>query len=161
MQEQRIILNINGEEKTWMGDPTTPLADVIREHFQLTVTKVGCRTGECGACTIILDGAPMNSCILPVAMAENSVIQTIEGLADDRRFQLLVTAMAEEGGAQCGFCTPGIMMTLWASSQASHVGQHPDYHAILKNNLCRCTGYQSILAAAKRVLGPEVNVVEQ
>lgn len=161
MQEHRVVFKLNGEETVWSGDPTALLVDVIREHFQLTGTKVGCRTGECGACTIILDGAPMNACIIPVAMVANSVIQTIEGLADERTFRSLAFAMAEEGGAQCGFCTPGIMMVLWASSQASHMGKHANYHSVLKNNLCRCTGYQSILTAAQRALSLEVNDVEQ
>lgn len=157
MDQQRFILRINSVDRAWRGDPTTPLVDVIREAFSLTGTKVGCRTGECGACTVIIDGKPVNSCLIPVALASDSNIQTIEGSLENQEFQNLVGAMLEEGGSQCGFCTPGIMMTLWASIQNSNASIHGDYHAILKNNLCRCTGYQSIVSAAQKILPSEVN----
>lgn len=145
-----IALQINGEEFVWSGDPTKPLADVIREDCGWTGTKIGCRTGECGACTVLVDGRPVVSCLIPVASVADREVQTIESLAQDEEFQKLVQAMADEGGVQCGFCTPGIMVSLWAWLQQRQL--FPEgVSAALKNNLCRCTGYRSILSAAERV----------
>ncbi|WP_029422485.1 (2Fe-2S)-binding protein [Alicyclobacillus macrosporangiidus] len=153
MTEEVFTLRINGRTTRWTGDPLAPLADVLRDGLGLTGTKIGCRTGECGACTILLDGRPVMSCLLPVAAVQEMDIRTIEGLASDSRFEALADAMAACGGAQCGYCTPGIMVTLSAALQ------HPDwfadsgYEAALKNNLCRCTGYQAIREAIAQVQG--------
>lgn len=148
--KESITLRINGMDREWSGDPTRPLVDFIREELKLTGTKIGCSTGECGACSVIMDGKPVVSCLIPVASAVGREIQTIEHLSEKEDFQSLVAAMAETGGAQCGYCTPGIMATLWAWLQDPKM-LDGDLTAVLKNNLCRCTGYQSIFAAVDKV----------
>jgi aerobic-type carbon monoxide dehydrogenase small subunit (CoxS/CutS family) len=147
-------LTINGEKASFTGDVTQPLSDAIRERLGLTGTKIGCRTGECGACTVLMDGKPVVSCLIPTASAEGSSIVTIEKLKEDAMFRRLVDAMMETGGVQCGFCTPGIMMTLHAYLQDPGLFGG-DIGAALKNNLCRCTGYQSIFRAAEMVIASE------
>lgn len=151
--QQPFRLHINGVSVNSHSDPTTPLVDVIREHLDLTGTKVGCRTGECGACTVLVDGKPTVSCLLPVAAVDGKAVSTIEGLRSERRFEMLVSAMEKAGGSQCGYCTPGIMVTLWAALNVEQetIAEH-GLAGLLKNNLCRCTGYQSILNAAEQVV---------
>jgi aerobic-type carbon monoxide dehydrogenase small subunit (CoxS/CutS family) len=149
-------IRINGQETAVTGDPTRPLADYIREVVQLTGTKIGCSSGECGACTVILDGKPVISCLIPVASAVDKEVLTVEGLSKTEDFQELAVAMEESGAVQCGFCTPGIMTTLWAYKQNPDFFQK-DVAAVLKNNLCRCTGYRGILAAAEKVVYGEGN----
>jgi len=149
-------LDVNATLCAWSGSGTTPLVDVLRDDFELTGTKIGCRTGECGACTVLLDGQPVLSCLLPVAAAVGTKVRTIEGLRDDAQFGRLVGAMVDAGGSQCGYCTPGIMVTLWAALQAPERLQREGVATILKNNLCRCTGYRSIVDAVQRVVQAEV-----
>jgi carbon-monoxide dehydrogenase small subunit len=147
-------LSINGYDTQVAGDFTQSLADILRERLGLTGTKIGCRTGECGACTVLFDDKPVVSCLIPAASAEGHEIVTIERLSEKDDFQRLVKAMVETGGVQCGFCTPGIMVTLWAWLQDRKLFGG-DIGAALKNNLCRCTGYQSILAAVEKVIAAE------
>lgn len=150
-KDSPIALTINGRDMVWKGDATTPLADVIREGQGLTGTKIGCRTGECGACTILLDGQPVVSCLIPAGSAQHQKIETIEGLSQKPEFQTLVQSMLEQGGVQCGFCTPGVMVTVWAWLQNPALFGG-DVGAALKNNLCRCTGYLGIVRAAEQVV---------
>ena len=120
------------------------LLDVIREDCGLTGTKEGCGEGECGACTVLIEGAPINSCLVPVAHAGRTRVTTIEGLAGRHPLQ---RAFAEQGGAQCGICTPGMIMA------AAALGPAPSMPAIrsgLAGNLCRCTGYEAIYRAIRR-----------
>ena len=148
-ERQTFVFNLNGRRVVWQGDPTQPLADVLREHLGLTGTKIGCRTGECGACTVLLDGKPIVSCITPVASVHEAEVRTVEGIAEEPDFQELALRMQEEGGVQCGFCTPGIMVALWAWMQDPELW-NGDPAAALKNNLCRCTGYRGILDAIQK-----------
>lgn len=150
-QEGKIKLILNEQEVEWGGDPTASLADVIREHAGLTGTKIGCRTGECGACTVLLEGRPVVSCLIPAASVQGQQVETIEGLSRKAEFQSLISAMQENGGVQCGFCTPGVMVTVWAWLQNPALF-NGDAGAALKNNLCRCTGYLGIIRAAEQVL---------
>ncbi|WP_309242127.1 2Fe-2S iron-sulfur cluster-binding protein [Paenibacillus sp. S150] len=150
-QDRLIQLTINGRERSWAGDEAASLADVIREGQGLTGTKIGCRTGECGACTVLLDGQPVVSCLVPAGSAQGQSIETIEGLSQREEFQTLAGLMLEEGGVQCGFCTPGVMVTVWAYLQNPALFGG-DAGAALKNNLCRCTGYLGIITAAERVI---------
>ncbi|WP_027091563.1 (2Fe-2S)-binding protein [Cohnella thermotolerans] len=148
--ERPIRLTVNGESVAWNGDATVPLADVLRDGQGLTGTKIGCRTGECGACTVLLDGRPVVSCLVPVASAQDQRIETVEGLASNADFQALARSMEQHGGVQCGFCTPGIMVALWAWLQdPERFGG--DVRSALKNNLCRCTGYLGMMRAAEQV----------
>ncbi|TDF92018.1 (2Fe-2S)-binding protein [Paenibacillus piri] len=152
-------LTINGRDTQVAGDFTETLADLLRERLGLTGTKIGCRTGECGACTVLMDGKPVVSCLIPAASAEGHNIQTIERLSQEEDFGRLVQAMLETGGVQCGFCTPGIMVTLWAWLQDRSLFGG-DIGSALKNNLCRCTGYQSIIAAVEQVIAAEKGAQE-
>jgi aerobic carbon-monoxide dehydrogenase small subunit len=124
------------------------LLDVLREDLALTGTKEGCGEGECGACTVLLDGRPVDSCLVPVCQVEGATIATVEGLAPaEGRLDLLQTAFLETGGAQCGICTPGMLMAARAYLDA---GGGPDEDAIrdaIAGNLCRCTGYTKIVDA--------------
>lgn len=154
MDNNKIAFRINGKEVSFEGNPLRPLLDYIREEMQLTAAKVGCGSGECGACTIIIDGKPVNSCLIPIASAADKDIYTVEGLRDKKDYQDLAEAMAENGGVQCGYCTPGIMAVLWAWKQDPSLF-NGNVTAALKNNLCRCTGYQSIIKAAEKVVQEE------
>jgi len=124
------------------------LLDVLREDLALTGTKEGCGEGECGACTVLLDGRPVDSCLVPVCQVEGATIATVEGLAPaEGRLDPLQTAFLETGGAQCGICTPGMLMAARAYLDA---GGGPDEDAIrdaIAGNLCRCTGYTKIVDA--------------
>jgi aerobic-type carbon monoxide dehydrogenase small subunit (CoxS/CutS family) len=145
---------INGQEVTLTGDPTRPLADFLREVLQLTGTKIGCSSGECGACTVILDGKPVTSCLVPIASVADKEVLTIEALSETKDYKQLASAMEENGAVQCGFCTPGFMTTLWALKQNPELFGN-NVTTALKNNLCRCTGYLGILAAAEKAISGE------
>ena len=139
-------LTLNGREVDVYGPPLARLLDVLRDECGLTGTKEGCGEGECGACTVLIDGAAVCSCIVPAAHAEGRTVTTIEGLGGDHPLQ---RAFASEGGAQCGICTPGMILAALA------LGPRPtleDVRVGLAGNLCRCTGYEaiyrSVLAAA-------------
>jgi len=124
------------------------LLDVLRDELALTGTKEGCGEGECGACTVLLDGAPVVACLVPICQVEGSVVRTVEGLAGPAaQLDALQTAFLETGGAQCGICTPGMLMSAQAYLDT---GGGPDDDAIrdaIAGNLCRCTGYTKIIEA--------------
>ena len=128
------------------------LLDVLREELALTGTKEGCGEGECGACTVLLDGSPVDSCLVPICQVDGSSVATVEGLAPETNtLDLLQTAFLETGGAQCGICTPGMLMAGRAYLDA---GGGPDDDAIreaIAGNLCRCTGYTKIVDAIAAV----------
>ena len=130
------------------------LLDVLREDLALTGTKEGCGEGECGACTVLLDGAPVNSCLVPICQVDGATVATVEGLAPARdALDALQQAFLETGGAQCGICTPGMLMAARAYLDA---GGGPDDDAIreaIAGNLCRCTGYTKIVEAIARAAG--------
>jgi carbon-monoxide dehydrogenase small subunit len=158
MTKVSVQLRINQEDYQVFVEPRKLLSDVIREDVGLTGTHVGCEHGECGACTILLDAHPARSCLLFVVQTEGHAITTIEAIAHDGQLSPLQQAFHEEHGLQCGFCTPGIIMTF-----ESYLKDHPnpseeEIRDILSGNLCRCTGYQNIVCAIKkaaRVLNTE------
>ena len=134
---------LNGEEREVRSAPLARLLDVLREECGLTGTKEGCGEGECGACTVLLDGAAVCSCLVPLAQTEGAVVTTIEGLGDDHPLQ---RAFMDEVGAQCGICTPGMILT------ALSLGPRPSPAKLrqgLAGNLCRCTGYEAIYRAIR------------
>jgi len=134
-------LTLNGEARDAVSAPMSRLLDVLREEFGLTGTKEGCGEGECGACTVLIDGAPVCSCLVPLAQVDGANVQTIEGLGDDHPLQ---HEFMKEVGAQCGICTPGMIMA------ALSLGENPtldDIKVALAGNLCRCTGYAAIYRA--------------
>jgi aerobic carbon-monoxide dehydrogenase small subunit len=131
-------LTLNGTLVDVDANPLKRLLDVLREECNLTGTKEGCGEGECGACTVLVDGEPVCSCLVPFAQVEGTRVETIEGLGDNHPLQV---AFAREGGAQCGICTPGMIMAAVA------LGERPTLEEIrvgLAGNLCRCTGYEAI-----------------
>jgi carbon-monoxide dehydrogenase small subunit len=147
MSKVKISLAVNGFARDVETYPLKPLLHVLREDLQLTGTKEGCGEGECGACSVILDGELVNSCLVPVMQAAGAAVITIEGIAVDGRLNAVQEAFARHGGAQCGICTPGMIM---ASVYLLARKAHPSMDEIregLAGNLCRCTGYQKILEA--------------
>jgi carbon-monoxide dehydrogenase small subunit len=150
MADTPISITINGTPRTVTVPSMKRLLDVLREDLQLVGTKEGCGEGECGACSVILDGELVNSCLVPAKQADGACIETIEGLAQSSQLHAIQTAFAETGAAQCGICTPGMIMAA-CSLLARH--SHPSPLQIregLAGNICRCTGYQKIFDALGR-----------
>jgi carbon-monoxide dehydrogenase small subunit len=150
-QQIEVSFTINGEPRTVRAFPVARLLDVVREQLSLTGTKEGCGEGECGACSVLLDGQLVNSCLVPVAQAEGAEIRTIEGLAlTESQLSDVQQAFIEFGGAQCGICTPG--MVLAATSLLTRIPNptEDDIRNGLAGNLCRCTGYMKIFEAVAR-----------
>jgi carbon-monoxide dehydrogenase small subunit len=144
MKNITVSFTVNGEAVEVSCEPDKMLVDVIRDNLFLTGTKIGCREGECGACTIIMDGEAVNSCLIPAAKAMGKNIQTIEGVADGDKLHPIQEAFIEKGAVQCGFCTPGVIMSAKALLDKN---QTPDKHAVreaIGGNVCRCTGYVKI-----------------
>jgi carbon-monoxide dehydrogenase small subunit len=123
------------------------LLDVLREDLGLTGTKEGCGEGECGACSVIVDGAVVDSCLVPVCQVQGADVRTVEGLSDGPRLSPLQDAFLETGGAQCGMCTPGMLMAAQAYLDAGGSGEEDPIREAIAGNLCRCTGYTKIIEA--------------
>ena len=141
-------LNINGEDRLSASDPLTPLVDVLRDEFFLTGAKVVCREGFCGACTVLLDGRPVMSCLMPVGLADGCAVLTVESLAQDDVLSPLQRAMEEHDAVQCGMCFPGMLMSLTSFLDQNPNPTREDIQAALVGNICRCTGYERIVDAA-------------
>jgi aerobic carbon-monoxide dehydrogenase small subunit len=149
-----ISLTVNGERKTILAFPMERLLDVLRQQLNLSGTKEGCGEGECGSCSVLLDGTLVNSCLVPILQAQGTNIVTIEGVATGKQLSLLQQAFLECGGAQCGICTPGMIL---AATHLLRRNSKPTFAEIqegLSGNLCRCTGYlqiaEAVANAAKR-----------
>jgi len=145
--KSEITFTLNGKPETIRAYPMERLLDVLRRQFALTGTKEGCGEGECGSCSILLDGVLVNSCLIPVLQANGTRIVTIEGLASDGRLQILQQTFLDCGAAQCGICTPGMIL---ASLHLLDKKPQPTLDEIregLSGNLCRCTGYMQIFDA--------------
>jgi aerobic carbon-monoxide dehydrogenase small subunit len=135
-----VRFTLNGEDRDLPAPPMKRLLDVLREDCALTGTKEGCGEGECGACTVLVDGAPVNSCLVPFAQVEGAAVTTIEGLIDHP----LQEAFVVEGGAQCGICTPGMILAAAALPENASL---EEIRTGLAGNICRCTGYTAIYRA--------------
>jgi aerobic carbon-monoxide dehydrogenase small subunit len=150
----KIKFTINGEEKTVTAPPIKRLLDVLREDLHLTGTKEGCGEGECGSCSVLLNGDLVNSCLIPVLQAQGAVIMTIEGLAscagEGERLHPIQQCFLERGGAQCGICTPGMILAAHHLLQKHPHPTLPQIQEGLAGNLCRCTGYIRIFDAVQR-----------
>ena len=142
-----LTMTVNGAKRTVNAHPMARLLDVLREDLKLTGTKEGCGEGECGACSILMNGQVINSCLVPVAQAQDAVIVTVEGLAEGGKLSSLQDAFLTHNAAQCGFCTPGMLI---AAKDLLNRCPNPDESQVregLAGNLCRCTGYVKILDA--------------
>ncbi|WP_173424657.1 (2Fe-2S)-binding protein [Photobacterium sanctipauli] len=145
----KISFYLNEQPTSIDCDPMQSLLHTLRNDIHQTATKEGCGEGECGACSVLLNGRLVNACMLPVAQAEGAQVMTLEGLKQTTKGQLVINALLEAKGVQCGFCTPGMVLALYALLE---VNPSPDEHTIrtaISGNLCRCTGYGMIVEAAK------------
>jgi carbon-monoxide dehydrogenase small subunit len=148
--DTKISCTVNGERRTLESHPMARLLDVLREQLHLTGTKEGCGEGECGACSVVVDGRIVNSCLVPVAQVEGATIKTIEGVASGEQLHAVQQAFIECGGAQCGICTPGMVMAAVDLLERNAKPTEADIRQGLAGNLCRCTGYMKIFASVVR-----------
>ena len=146
----QISFTVNGEPRTVETFPMARLLDVIREQLHLTGTKEGCGEGECGACTVILDGQIVNSCLVPIAQVNGSDITTIEGVAQQDQLHAVQQAFIDHGGAQCGICTPGMVQAAVDLLSRNPEPSESEIRNGLAGNLCRCTGYMKIFESVVR-----------
>ncbi|MBC2580380.1 (2Fe-2S)-binding protein [Clostridium sp. DJ247] len=144
-----INFNLNNKEVTIEVNPVKRLLDVLREDFKLIAPKEGCGQGECGACSVIIDGKLVNSCCVPVGNVNGAKVITVEGLKDTEQFDILKEAYEDAGAVQCGFCTPGMIMASYALLSNNKKPNEADIREGISGNLCRCTGYDKIIEAVK------------
>lgn len=149
MSDNLLNYNINGKNYKLDIDPSMRLVDMLRDILNLVGTKEGCGEGECGACTIIIDGKATNSCLVLAGQVEGSYILTIEGLSFNNEVSRLQQAFVDAGAVQCGFCTPGMIMSAKALLDKNPKPTEKEIRVALAGNLCRCTGYQKIVNAVK------------
>jgi carbon-monoxide dehydrogenase small subunit len=140
-------INVNGKDHDLQVDDSLRLLDVLRDELKLSGTKEGCAVGECGACTIIMNGEAVNSCLILATQANDAIIETVENLEEDDVLSKLQNAFVEEGAIQCGFCTPGMLMSAKALLDKTAHPTEEQIKEALEGNLCRCTGYVPILNA--------------
>jgi len=144
-----IEFNLNNKIVKYSGDPSKRLLDILREHFLLTGVKEGCGEGECGACSVLINGRLTNSCITAVGSLEGSYVITVEGFKDTKQYQLLEDTFAKAGAVQCGFCTPGMIMAAQSLLVVNPNPTEEDIREAISGNICRCTGYNMIIDAIK------------
>jgi carbon-monoxide dehydrogenase small subunit len=149
-KSMKLRFQINGVEREIDAPPMKRLLDALREDLRLTGTKEGCGEGECGACSVIVDGEVINSCLAPVCQTQGAKIITVEGLARDGRLDPLQQAFLECGGAQCGICTPGMLIAARALLDANPRPTRDEIKEAIAGNLCRCTGYVKIIDAIEQ-----------
>lgn len=155
MKKQLIALRVNGRAYELAAAPNALLLDVLRNQLDLTGTKRGCDDSSCGACTVQVDGVPMLACTLLAASLQESEITTVEGLVENGSLAAIQKAYGDWGGAQCGFCTPGFMMTVSALLAANPHPTDDEIRRALAGNLCRCTGYEQMFSAIRAALEAE------
>jgi aerobic carbon-monoxide dehydrogenase small subunit len=159
IEKMPVSFTVNGEPRTVEVEPRRTLADALREECGLTGTHLGCEHGVCGACTILLDGSPVRSCLMFAVQAQGMQLRTVEGLAEGDRLHPVQQAFWDNHGLQCGFCTPGfLMLAVGVLEKNPDIGE-AELREALSSNLCRCTGYQnilkSVLAAAAEMRQPK------
>jgi carbon-monoxide dehydrogenase small subunit len=144
-----IVLSVNDRDYTVKVEPRRTLVDAIREDCGLTGTHIGCEHGVCGACTVLVDGAPVRACLMFAVQADRKAIRTVEGLATGDELSVLQRAFMEHHGLQCGFCTPGFLMLVTGVLEREPDITDDELIDVLASNLCRCTGYQNIVKAVR------------
>jgi len=148
-----IQLVVNGETVEAVVEPNRTLLQILREDLGLTGTKHGCGLGDCGACTVILDGKPVNSCLVLAVQAQGREVLTIEGLAEDGKLHPIQQAFVDKGAIQCGFCSPGMILAAKALLEDNPKPTELEIRTAISGNLCRCTGYQKIVEAIQEAAG--------
>ena len=151
-----VRFTLNGEEVDADIVPATRLVDLLRGAFELTGTKVGCEEGECGACTVIVDGEAINSCLYLAADVEGKEVVTIEGLGEDGVLDEVERVFVESGAVQCGFCTPGMIMRTYVFLRENENPSEEDTRRSIEGNICRCTGYVKIIDAIKTLVAARI-----
>ena len=153
IQYQTVHFNLNGKDVERTVDVRASLTDMLRNDFRMTSVKKGCEVGECGACTVIIDGEAFNSCIYLAVWAEGKHITTLEGLlGPNGELSDIQQAFVEEAAIQCGFCTPGFILTAWEILESGKEYTDAELRKLLSGHLCRCTGYENILRAANKTM---------
>lgn len=153
MQYKLVRFNLNGKDVEKVVDVRASLTDMLRNDYRLTSVKKGCEVGECGACTVIIDGEAFNSCIYLAVWADGKHITTLEGLlGPNGELSDIQQAFVEEAAIQCGFCTPGFILTSWEILQSGKEYSDAELRKLLSGHLCRCTGYENILRAVKKTM---------
>jgi carbon-monoxide dehydrogenase small subunit len=156
--EMPVSLQVNGQRREATVEPRMTLADFLRERCRLTGTHLGCEHGVCGACTVLMDGEAVRSCLVFAVQANGTDVTTIEGIAaPDGELSPIQSAFRECHGLQCGFCTPGFVMSLTAYLRDNPQASDDGIREALSGNVCRCTGYQGILKAARQAAGPSLD----
>ncbi len=151
-----ITLRVNGEAREVTARARDSLVEVIRERIGLTGTKSSCDSGTCGACTVILEGRPVLSCITLAVECDGKSVRTVEGLADGDQLDAVQNAFLDQGALQCGFCTSGMLMSVTALLERNPRPSHQEIKKALEGNLCRCTGYNAIFDAVRQAAGEDV-----
>lgn len=154
IEEMLAVINmvVNGKPVRLEIDKRESLLEVLRKRLFLTGVKEGCSVGECGACTVLIDGTPYNSCIYLAIWANGKAVTTVEGISKDGKLSKVQQAFVDEGAIQCGFCTPGLVMTTTALVESGKKFTDEEIKREISGHLCRCTGYQKIFSAAKKSL---------
>ncbi|MDP6100632.1 MAG: (2Fe-2S)-binding protein [Dehalococcoidia bacterium] len=146
-----VTLTVNGEQRQALAEPRVTLLELLRDGLGLTGSKEGCGDGNCGACTVLLNGRPVNSCLVLAVEVDGSDVFTIEGLARSGALHPLQQAFIDHGGLQCGFCTPGLVMVAYALLQENPHPTEQEVRMAIAGNLCRCTGYDKVVRAVMAV----------
>ncbi len=150
-----IHFSVNGEPREIEVEPSRTLLDVLRNEFGLTGAKSGCETGDCGSCTVLIDGKPFNSCLVLIPKVEGKEITTIEGLAEGDKLHPIQKSFLDHGAVQCGFCTPGMVLSAKALLDQNPNLSEEEIKVGMSGNLCRCTGYKKIIEAVESVAKKE------
>jgi len=150
MAESQIEFNLNGKQQRAVTEPTQTLLYLLRDKLGLTGSKDGCSSGDCGACVVMLDGRPVNSCMVLAPQAEGASVVTVEGLAQDDELHPLQRAFGETWAFQCGFCTPGMLVSCFALLKSNNNPTREEILAAIAGNFCRCTGYQGVVKAVQQ-----------
>jgi carbon-monoxide dehydrogenase small subunit len=152
VSDHRIELTVNGRRRSLHVEGRRMLADALREDLSLTGTHIGCEHGVCGACTVIVDGSAVRSCLMLAVQAEGANVLTVEGLADNGRLHPVQEALWDSHAFQCGFCTPGFVMSIVALAEEGRSLSEDEIRTELSGNICRCSGYQTIVDGVQRAL---------